>query len=118
MLYLGRVAHIDRAHIQPDRGCDRLYDGKLADPSGYGWVPKNRGPLHVWRNLLEQFHPFPAQTIFELNEAGDIAARPSHALHKSGANRVGNAYEYDRDRACRLQQRRHGNITRSKDDVW
>src|SRR3984957_18227124 len=43
-----------------------------------------------------------------MDEPGDIAARPSQASNKTGADRIGNNHEYDRDRArLALQRGRH-----------
>src|ERR1051326_6719253 len=35
---------------------------------------KHQCPCHVGSNLLEQLSPFPAHAVFEIQEAGDIAA--------------------------------------------
>ena len=59
------------------------------------------------RNLLEQFQPFPAHTVFERREAGRIAAWPCQARDEATADRIGDDHEYDRQAARRLQQRSH-----------
>ena len=48
-------------------------------------------PPHVryaGRDLLEKLQPFPGQAVFELGEAGDIAARPRQARDEAGADRI------------------------------
>ena len=63
---LAGIAHVDRAHLHPERRRHGLDDGELADPRGYGGIPKDRYSRHARRDLLEQFQPFPAQAVFEL----------------------------------------------------
>ena len=109
-LDLGRVAHVDRAHLHPERRRHGLDDGELADPGGYGGIPKDRRARHARRDLLEQLQPFPAQAVFELHEAGGVAARPRQALDEAGADRIGDIREHDRHGAGRLQQRRQGRV--------
>src|SRR5262249_48333700 len=48
---------------------------------------------------------------------GGVAARPSQAINKTRADRVGDVYEYDRHGARRLQQWRHDRVAGAKDDV-
>ena len=50
-----RLTGID---LHPERRRYRLDHGKLADPGGYGGIPKHRRPRHGRRDLLEQFQPF------------------------------------------------------------
>src|SRR6516165_1191025 len=68
------VAHVDCVHLDTERQRHGLYCAELADTCGTGGIPKNRRSLHVWLDLLEQFQPFPAQTVFEIHEAGYVAA--------------------------------------------
>ena len=73
---LAGVAHVDRAHLDPERWRHGLDGAELADPGRTGGIPKNRRSLHAWRDLLKQLQPFPAQTVFDSHEAGYVAARP------------------------------------------
>jgi hypothetical protein len=49
----------------PHHGLD---DAELDGADGYGGIPKDRHARHTWRDLLEQFQPFPAQAIFTRHE--------------------------------------------------
>jgi hypothetical protein len=69
--------------------CLKNISGELADAGGDGGIAKHRRPRDAWRDLLEQLQPLPAQTVFELHEAGGVAARPRQAFHEAGADRVG-----------------------------
>ena len=51
-LDLARVAHVDRAHLHPERRRHGLDGGELADPGGYGGIPKDRRSRHARRDLL------------------------------------------------------------------
>ena len=53
---------------------EAFYRGELADPGGYGGIPKDRRSCHARRDLLEQIQPFRAQTVVELQKAGGVAA--------------------------------------------
>jgi hypothetical protein len=76
--------------------------GKLPDPCGYGWIPKDRHSRQIWRDLLEQFQPFPAQAVFECDETGGITAGPRQTLDETGANWIKDSREYNRHGAGRL----------------
>ena len=45
------------------------------------------GSRHAACDLLEQFQPFPTQTVFERHEPGSVAARPRQAVDEAGADR-------------------------------
>ena len=64
-LDLAGVAHVDRAHLHPERRRHGLDGAELADPGRYGGIPKDRRSRHARRDLLEQLQPFPAQAVFE-----------------------------------------------------
>jgi hypothetical protein len=68
-------------------------------------------------NLLEQFQPFPAQTVLERHKAGCVAARPRQGINETSANRVGDTREHDWHGARRLQQRRHSRGATREDDI-
>ena len=75
--------------LHPERRRHRLDGGKLADPAARCRIAKDRRSRHARRDLLEQFQPFAAQAVFELDETGGVAARPRQALDQAGADRVG-----------------------------
>ena len=75
-LDLGRVAQVNGGYVHANRRRHRLDDSELADPGSYGWITKDRRSRHTRRDFLEQFQPFPAQTVFEHHKAGGVAARP------------------------------------------
>src|SRR5262249_46486513 len=56
-------------------------------------------------------------TVFELQKAGDVAARPRQALDKACAYRIGGEREHDRHRTRRLEQLLHGWAASGKNDV-
>ena len=45
-------------------------------PEAMAGIPKDGHSRNAWCDLLDQFQPFPAQTVFEHEEAGGVAARP------------------------------------------
>ena len=96
------VAHVDRAHLDPERWRRCLDGAPQADPGGYGCIPKDRRSRHGRCDLLEQFQPFPAQAIFVLDKARGVAARPREAIDEAGADRVGDIVEHDWHGAGRL----------------
>jgi hypothetical protein len=59
---------------------------------------------------------FPAQAVFEHEEAGGVAARARQVRNETGADRVDDNHEYDWYGAGRLQQRRHGRRARTSQD--
>jgi hypothetical protein len=100
-LDLAGVAYVDRAYLHSDRRGHRLDRAELASPSG-GGITEDRSACHARCNLLEQFQPFPAQAIFELNETGCIAARSRQAINEPPADRVGDYHKHDGHGARRL----------------
>ena len=87
------LAYVNRPQLHPERRRHGLDCGKLPDPGGCGWIPKDRHSRQAWRDLLEQFQPFPAQAVFEGNETGGVAA---------GADWIEDGREYNRQGAGRL----------------
>ena len=51
-LDLAGVAHVDRVDLHPERRRHGLDDAELADPGGYGGIPKDRHARHARRDLL------------------------------------------------------------------
>jgi Resolvase, N terminal domain len=115
-LDLGRVAHVDWARVHANRRRHGLDYGELADPGGKGGIPKDRRSRYARRDLPQQFRPFPAQTVFEHQKAGGVAAWPRQTIDEAGTNRIGDEREYDRHSAGYLEQRLHGRAN-SQDDV-
>jgi hypothetical protein len=76
----------------------------LADPGLYGGIAKDHRSRRARRNLLEQFQPFPTQTVFEHHKAGGVAARSRQTFDKAGTNWIGNDREHDRHSSGCLQQ--------------
>jgi len=101
-LDLAGVAHIDRDDLHPQRGRRGLDRGELADPGGYGGIPKDCRSGRAWSNLFKQLQPLCSQAIFERDEPSGVTARPCKAIDKAGANRIGNDREHDWYGAGRL----------------
>jgi hypothetical protein len=101
-LDLAGVAYVDRTYLHADRRGPRLDCAELASPRGDGGIAEDRRACHARCELLEQFQPFPAQAIFELNESSCIAARSRQAINEPGADRVGDNHKHDGHDAGRL----------------
>jgi hypothetical protein len=70
-------------------------------------VPKDCDARHRGRNLLEQFQPFRAHAVFELDKTGRVTARPRHAFDQATADRVNDIHKHDwHDFSCLLQRPR------------
>src|SRR5262249_12193030 len=65
-------------------------------PAGVGQLPNDRHSLHVGRDLLEQFQPFPADAVFEIHESRDVAAWSREAIDEAGGDRIGDLHKHDR----------------------
>src|ERR1700676_860592 len=72
-LNLGRIADVERVDLYPERRRNGLDDGKLAGCKTLGGISKHRHSRHVWRNLFEQFQPFPGQAVFDVEETSGIS---------------------------------------------
>ena len=105
-----------RPYIHARRRGHRLNYRKPADPGGCR-IPQYYYSREARCDFLEQFKPFSTQAIFELHEAGGIAARLRQTIDETGADWIGDIREHDRHAAGRLQQRRHGRVARPKYDV-
>ena len=99
----GVVAHVDRAHLHPERRRDGLDCAELAGSGCYRGIPNYGHSRHTRSDLLEQLRPFAAQAVFERGETGSIATGPRQAAYETGTDRVNNLYEYDRYSASGLQ---------------
>jgi hypothetical protein len=85
------------------------------------WLSTTFGPNAIKRftvvtDEIQQFWPFPAQTVFEHQKAGVVAAWPRQTIDEAGTNRIGDDREYDRHSAGYLEQRLHA-VANSQDDV-
>ena len=116
-LDLGRVAHIDRGDLHPDRRRRGLDDAELGGAGGRGGISKDCHSRHAWGDLLEQLQPFPGQAVFENHEPGGVATRPRQAVDEAGTDRVGNDRKHNRHGARHLQQRPNGRGPMGQDDV-
>src|SRR5262249_34397997 len=87
------VLQIDCTQLDPERR-RRLNGGELTDAGGIGWITQNRSARDWRRDLLKQFEPFCADSIFEGGEAGSVAARPRQAVDQASADRVNDASEH------------------------
>ena len=72
----------------------------LSDADRAPTFPDDTNPRSLRRNLPEQFQPFGAQAVFELSEAGGVAAGPRHALDRAGTDRIDGLGEHDRQGAA------------------
>jgi hypothetical protein len=52
--------------------------------------------VHVRRNLLQQFQPFPGQTVFERQKTSDVTAWPRQACNIPGAYWIDDIDEHNR----------------------
>src|SRR5262249_41193260 len=116
-LNLSQLAHVDWAHLDPERRRQGPDGRELSGSGGQRGVAKDPRPRHAWRDLFEQFQPFRAETVFEGSEPGCVAAWPRQTIDKAGADRIGDNHKHDRHGARRLQQRRRTRIAGSEDDI-
>src|SRR5262249_1601720 len=76
--------------------------GRILDHSYEGsgkWrrvlVEEERDALDGRGDLLERFQPFSAHREFEIEESGDVAARPRHTGDEAAAERINYVHEQD-----------------------
>src|SRR5215467_6000963 len=98
-LDLGSVVHVDMTYLNHEQRRHGLDNAELADPRGNAGIPEHRHSRDAWRDLFEQFQPFPADTVFECHETGGVAAWPGQAVYEAGTDRIGDSCEHDRHRA-------------------
>ena len=117
-LDLAGVAHVDRAHLHPERRRHGLDGAELADPGGYGGIPKDCRSRHAWRDLLEQLQPFSARccirTVMKPVALPPGRARLSTKPAPTGSATIANTIGTVRV-AC--SNGRHGRGARGQDDV-
>jgi hypothetical protein len=82
-----------------------------------GLAAFNRHPHHTRSDLLEQLQPFPTHAVFETHETGGIAAWPTQTINEAAGDRIGDNWEHDWHRACRLQQRLHARGAMGENDI-
>src|SRR5436190_11830556 len=98
VLDLGSVTLVvDMTYLNLEQRRHGLDDA--ADPRGNAGIAKHRHSRDAWRDLLEQFQPFPADTVFECHETGGVATWPRQAVYEAGTDRIGDGCEHDRHRA-------------------
>ncbi len=85
-------------------------------PEAMAGSPMHRRPRHAGRDLFEQLQPFYAHAVFVIHEPSRVAARPRHARDETGADRVDDSHEHNRQGAGRMQQWRHGCGASSSDE--
>ena len=111
------VPYIQRCEFDPKGLRYRSNSAELPNACRSGRVAKHQCACHIGSNLLEQFSPFSTHTVFETQEAGDIAAWVRHALYEASTNWVWNVHEYNRDGTSGLLQRRNGHAARAYDYI-
>ena len=111
------VAHVIRRELDTKGLRHRSNGAELSNACRSGGVTKHQGSGHVGRDLLEQFGPFAAHAVFEIQEAGDIAAWVRHALYEASTNRIWNIHEHNRDGTSGLLQRRNCHAAYAYDHV-
>src|SRR5262249_36162139 len=99
---LSVVPHIDWGYFYSEGRRPGLDVGVYAFFRNLVWIPKNCHSRYSWSGLLEQFQPFPAQTVFKRHKAGRVAAGPRQTVDKTGADRIAGNREHDRHGARRL----------------
>jgi hypothetical protein len=57
--------------------------------------------------FFQQFQPFRAQAVLELQKPGHVSTGLRQTVHETGSDRVKHIVEHDRNGSCRPQQRRH-----------
>src|SRR5215475_3681422 len=93
------LTHVNRPQLHSERRRRGLDCSKLPDPGGCGGIPENRHSRQAWRDLLEQFQPFPAEAVFKRDKTGGVAAGPRQAVDEAGADRIEESREYNRNDA-------------------
>ena len=80
-----------------------MNNGKLANARGNGGISDYPRPRHAGFGLLEQFQPFPTQTIFKRHEPSSVAAWPRKAFGDAGTDWVGDIHKHNWDGPGGLQ---------------
>jgi hypothetical protein len=88
----------------------------LSDRGSAGF-PQDAHARDAGRDLFQQFHPFPGQAEFELDEARDIAVWSPQTLDVTSADRVDALAHDDRHGAASLLQRRRGRADAGQNDL-
>src|SRR5262245_59996319 len=108
------VAYPGRGQFYSQGGSHALHRGQQTD-AGWVGIAQHHYTRHTRGDLLEQFQPFGAHTVFERCEARHVTARACAACHKPGAYRVNNVHEHEGDGAGRLLQSGDGGAARWED---
>ena len=73
----------------PTDGATDWIAANWAGPRRYGGIPKTAARVTPGAICFRISSHFPAQAVFELHEAGGVAARPRQAVDEAGADRIG-----------------------------
>jgi hypothetical protein len=114
---LGSVARSERPHLHAERLRGGLDGTKLTDSGRIGGISEDSHSRYARRDLLEEFQPFPAQTVFEIHKAGGVAARSGQGIDHASTDRIGDLHEHDRQGAGDVLQRRYARGATSQDYV-
>src|SRR5262249_30721998 len=90
------VTHVQRREFDPKGFRHRSNSAELPNACRSSGVAKHQRSRHVGSNFLKQLSPFSTHAVFEIQEAGDIAAWVGHALYEAGTDRIWNIHEYNR----------------------
>src|SRR5262245_15341402 len=74
-------------------------------------------PPDVRSGFVEKLQPFSADRVLEIAKARDVAPRPCQTRHETCVERIGDAYEYNRNRARSLLQRFKNGSTVRQDGI-
>ena len=74
--HCGEVARINGTQVDAERRRNGLNGSKFTDAGEFARIANDRYTRDVRRDLLEEFQPFPADTVFKQQEAGRVTARP------------------------------------------
>src|SRR5262245_46973854 len=92
---LGRVAHVERAYLHPERRAGGLNDTELGGAAGGRGIPKDARSRDAGRDLLEQLKQFSGHAIFGQEETGcapgraKLSTKPAATGSATPANTTG-----------------------------
>src|SRR5262249_7266806 len=75
-LDLTGIAHVDWGQFDAERWGHGLDCAELANSCGYGGITYDGDSRQFRHHQFEQLQPFGANTVFEIDKAGRVAARP------------------------------------------
>src|SRR5262249_2069737 len=98
-LDLTSIAYVQGRHLYPERRRRGLDGTPLADARRYRGIAEHPCACHSRRDLFQQFQPFRAKPIVELNKTGGIAARLSKAPDEASTDWIGYVRKHNRNGA-------------------